>query len=103
MKVEFEEFELEELYKTPLDAIKGKRKYPLEVIKQYKKKVAVLIGIRTLEGLRPFKGLNFEYLKGVRKGQCSIRLNDQYRLIFVPTKDGGIQILLIKEISKHYE
>lgn len=103
MIVEFEAVELEELYETPLEAIKGKRKYPVEVIKQYKKKVAVLIGINVLEDLRAFRGLNFEYLKGDRKGQCSIRLNDQYRLIFVPTKDGSIQVLLIKEISKHYE
>ncbi len=103
MLVEFENDELEELYVTPLDAIRGKRKYPVEVIKQYKKKLAILIGIHSVEDLRPFKSLNFEYLKGDRKGQCSIRLNDQYRLIFVPTKDGSVQVLLIKEISKHYE
>lgn len=103
MNVEFEKFELEELYITPLDALKGKRKYSIEVINQYKKKISILISIGSLEALKPFRGLNFEYLKGDRKGQCSIRLNDQYRLIFVPTKDGNIQILLIKEISKHYE
>ncbi len=103
MIVEFDDDDLEKLYKTPLEQIKGKRKIPIEVIKQYKKKLAILIGIETIEDLKPFKGLNFEYLKGDRKGQCSIRLNDQYRLIFVPKKDGSIQVLLIKEISKHYE
>ncbi|MBC7383863.1 MAG: type II toxin-antitoxin system RelE/ParE family toxin [Bacteroidia bacterium] len=103
MIIEFENAELETLYVTPLNALKGKQKFPAEVIKQYKKKLSVLIGIKALEDLRPFKGLNFEYLKGDRKGQCSIRLNDQYRLIFVPTQDGNFQILLIKEISKYYE
>ena len=103
MKLVFEEIELEELYITPLDAIKGKQKYPVEVIKQYKKKVAILISIKNLDSLKAFRSLNFEYLKGNLKGQCSIWLNNQYRLLFVPTIEGLIQILLITEISKHYE
>ncbi len=103
MKVIFDTSELEELYVTPLAEIRGKQRYPVAVLKQYKKKIALLTGLDKLEDLKPFKGLNFEYLHGDRKGQCSVRLNDQYRLIFVPTAEGTIQVLLIKEISKHYE
>lgn len=103
MKIEFAKPELDELFQTPLDALKGKRPYPVEVIKQFKKKILILISIQSLEGLKPFRSLNFEYLKGDRKGQCSIRLNDQYRLIFLPLEDDSIQVLIIKEISKHYE
>ena len=103
MKLVFEEIELEELYIIPMDELKGKQKYPLEVIKQYKKKVAILIGIKTLDSLKAFRSLNFEYLKGNLKGQCSIRLNNQYRLLFIQTKDELIQVLLITEISKYYE
>ena len=95
--------DLEELYLTPLTAIKGKQRYPAAVLKQYKKKIALLLAIDKLEDLRPFKGLNFEYLHGDKKGQCSIRLNDQYRLIFIQLANGDVQVLLIKEISKHYE
>jgi proteic killer suppression protein len=102
MKVAFETEILETLFLTPLNELRGKQKYPVEVIKQFKKKVQFLIDINRLEQLSQQRGFNFEYLKGDRKGTCSIRLNDQYRLIFVPTSDGAIQVLLIKEISRHY-
>ena len=61
-----------------------------------------MIVISSIEQLKQFRGLNFEYLKGDRKGECSIRLNDQYRLIFEQTSDGEISIILVNEISKHY-
>lgn len=103
MKVVFESQKLDYLYVTPLQAIRGKQKYPSEVLKQYKKKIQILEALPKLDELRKMRGLNFEYLKGERKGECSIRLNDQYRLIFVPTEENTIQVLLIREISKQYE
>lgn len=36
-------------------------------------------------------------------GECSIRLNDQFRLIFEEKSENEIEIILINEISKHYE
>ncbi len=83
MKVRFDNLRLEKLFVTPLKEIKGKQAFPIEVIKQFKKRIPLLIAITELDDLRAFKGLNFEYLKGNHKGECSIRLNDQYRLIFV--------------------
>jgi len=103
MKVYFATSELMELYETPLQNLKGKQKYPHDILKQYKKKVQLLIAIPKLDSLSQFKGLNFENLKGDRKGQCSIRLNDQYRLIFVPISEKKLQIIMVNEISKHYE
>jgi len=104
MKVEFKIYELEVFYESK--TIRGKQKYPREVIKQYKKKVDLLISIDNINELRPYRGLNFEALKGDKKGKYSIRLNDQYRLIFelVKTKKSQviINIVLINEISKHY-
>ncbi len=61
------------------------------------------MNISKIEELRFFRGLNFEYLKGDRKGQCSIRLNDQFRLIFEPINENEVKLILINEISKHYE
>jgi proteic killer suppression protein len=103
MIVYFGTTELQQLYETPLEEIRGKRKFPTEVLKQYKKKVQLLIAVSNIEELRPFRGLNFEFLKGDRKGQCSIRLNDQYRLLITPMDEDTIQVVLINEISKHYE
>ena len=105
MIVQFKTKELEKLYYTLLNELKGKQKYSRGIIKQYKRKVQLLEEIKNLEELRPFKGLNFEYLKGDREGDCSIKLNDQFRLIFEPQKENSnaITIILITKISKHYE
>ena len=105
MIVQFKTKELAKLYYTLLNKLRGKQKYSREIIKQYKRKVQLLEDIKNLEELRPFKGLNFEYLKRDREGDCSIKLNDQFRLIFEPIKDNSnvIIILFITEISKHYE
>jgi proteic killer suppression protein len=103
MEVRFEDAKLEKLFVTPLKEIRGKQDYPTEVIKQFKKKVPILMAVGKLDELRALKGLNFEYLKGDRKGECSIRLNDQYRLIFVPVSENEIKVILVTEISKHYE
>ena len=103
MTVVFDNEELEFLYVTPVDVLRGKQKSPSEVIRQYQKKVRLLTIVNKLEELRNFRSLNFEYLKGNRAGYCSIRLNIQYRLLFTPIEDNKIQVLLINEISKHYE
>jgi toxin HigB-1 len=86
-----------------LDEIKGKHLFGREIIKQYKKKVQLLVGLTKVEQLRQFRGLNFEPLKGDRKDEYSIRLNDQYRLIFEMKDKYKIEIILVNEISKHYE
>lgn len=103
MEVLFDNLKLEKLYTTPLSELKGKLAYPVEVIKQFKKRIPLLMAITKLEELRALKGLNFEYLKGDRKGECSIRLNDQYRLIFEPVSENEVRVILVTEISKHYE
>jgi proteic killer suppression protein len=46
------------------------------------KKLVFLDSIRTLDSLRAWPGLKLERLKGNRKGQMSIRINDQHRTCF---------------------
>ena len=72
---------------------------------QFKKKVQILLSIESLEELSFFRSLHFEPLKGERKGEYSIRLNLQYRLIFSLEREDilVIEVLVIQEISKHYE
>lgn len=103
MIVRFETDELEKLFLVPLDELRGKQKFAKEIIKKYKERVMLLHSIKTLEELRPFRSLNFEFLKGDRKGQCSLRLNDQFRLIITPLDEETVQVILVNEISKHYE
>ncbi|VXD11234.1 type II toxin-antitoxin system RelE/ParE family toxin [Marinoscillum sp. 108] len=102
MKVAFKTKELEQLYITPLNEIRGKQKFSRDVIKQYQAKVRILTIIDNLKDLYPIRSLNFEALSGNRKGQFSIRLNKQFRLIIIEAEDELIEIEII-EISKHYE
>lgn len=51
------------------------------------KKLIFLDSIKTLESLRAWPGLKLEPLRGSRKGQWSIRINDQHRICF-RFKDG---------------
>ena len=107
MKVRFTTKELGSFYTTPLDNLKGKLPFAKDIIRQYKKKVQILISIESLDDLKQFRSLNFEALKGDRKGEYSIRLNIQYRLIFrIEMEKNGeyvIEIIVLNEISKHYE
>ena len=102
MKVFFESEDLANLYEADPDRLKGKQKIPVAVVKQYQRKVNILISVTELNELNNFRSLNFEALKGDRKGQYSIRLNKQYRLLFKLNRNGELEIIII-EISKHYE
>jgi proteic killer suppression protein len=55
---------------------------PISVIKSCRDKLVVLGAAPDTRTLRNWKSLHFEKLQGDRSSQCSIRLNDQWRLIF---------------------
>jgi proteic killer suppression protein len=48
-----------------------------------KRKLAMLDGALALDDLKCPPGNRLEKLRGNRQGQCSIRINDQYRICFV--------------------
>lgn len=105
MKIRFNSEEMEYYYTTPLSEIRGKIPVPKEILVQYKKKIQILMSIESLEELTFFRSLHFEPLKGEQKGDYSIRLNLQYRLLFYIEKDNQLvpEVLVIQKISKHYE
>ncbi len=51
--------------------------------RQARRKLLMLNAARVLEDLRVPPGNRLEALKGSRKGQHSIRINDQWRICFV--------------------
>jgi proteic killer suppression protein len=55
----------------------------LELAKQAKKKIVLLITATRLDDLRVPPGNRLEKLEGDRKGQYSIRVNDQWRICFI--------------------
>lgn len=59
------------------------RLLPRELHKKAMVRLAALGAATSTRDLAMIRGNRFEELKGDRKGQCSIRINDQYRVCFV--------------------
>jgi proteic killer suppression protein len=59
------------------------------------RKLAQLHAAQTLEFLRSPPGNSLEALKGDRKGQHSIRVNDQWRVCFVWTSAGPSEVEIV--------
>ena len=55
---------------------------PKELHKKAQVKLARLSAASSFQDLKTLPGNRFEALKGDRKGQYSIRINDQYRICF---------------------
>ncbi len=59
------------------------------------RKLAQLDAAQTLAALRAPPGNCLEALKGDRKGQHSIRINEQWRLCFVWTSAGPVDVEIV--------
>ena len=106
MTIRFEKNYLLELYQKGTTNDKKHRFQP-SVVKNYIKRIDVLIASSRIEDLFPFHSLNYEILSGDKKGISSIRINDQYRLEFIISQEGEpepiITICTIKDITNHYK
>lgn len=79
MEVEFQDDDLEKLL---FDA-DHKPKHTEDVVKMYRKRLQFIRCAPDERSFRTMKSWHFEKLKGKRKGQYSIRLNRQYRIVFL--------------------
>ena len=55
-------------------------------------------GLPTVQKVRGFKD---HVLRGNRKGQRSVYLNKKWRLIYTVSKEGQINIIIVKEVIPH--
>jgi proteic killer suppression protein len=62
--------------------LNGKSRRYAAIVAVARRKLQVLDNTRRLDDLRELAGNRLEALKGDRKGQYSIRINDQYRICF---------------------
>jgi len=75
---------------------KGARKIcPNALWKIATRKLDQIDSVTTLQELKIPPGNQLEALSGDRKGQYSIRINDQYRICFVWTDSGPDQIEIV--------
>jgi len=103
MIVKFENDYLENLFTG--DPLKGKPKYNDSVITKFKKVIIILKNVDSSIELSKFRGLNFEALKGNKKGLFSVRIDYGYRLVFRLENDlvQLTEIVIIEELSNHYK
>jgi proteic killer suppression protein len=72
---------LEELYDTGQTTDKSHRFQP-EVVEKYQERIRTMQEVPHIKALSRQRSLNLEKLKGDKKGQWSIRVDDKYRVSF---------------------
>jgi proteic killer suppression protein len=80
----------------------GATRLPVGVIKSARRKLTVLRAATDERSLRIWKSLHYERLKGNREGQRSIRLNDQYRMIFEIDEETEPPTLTVLSIEDYH-
>lgn len=65
---------------------------PENLHKKAQVKLARLGAATSVRDLQEIRGNRFEVLKGNRKGQYSIRINDQYRICFIWKNEDAMEV-----------
>ena len=68
------------------------RVLPKELHRKAQVKLARVGAATSIQDLREIKGNRFETLKADRKGQHSIRINDQYRICFRWEEENAVDV-----------
>lgn len=71
------------------------RKLPIEIQAVARRKLRMLNNARLLKDLRIPPANRLEALRGMRKGQHSIRINDQWRICFVWSNGGAEAVEIV--------
>ena len=74
------------------DSPKG---FPADLVKVARRKLRYLHAADDLSDLRSPPGNRLEALAGDRKGQHSLRINDQFRVCFVWTAEGPAEVEVV--------
>jgi toxin HigB-1 len=74
----FQDKETEKVFRR-----EASRKFTSTLQRQAQRKLVILDGAEALQDLRIPPGNRLEKLRGDRKGQYSIRINDQWRICFI--------------------
>lgn len=80
----------------------GQTRLAVAVIKSARRKLTILRAAIDDRSLRNWKSLHYEKLKGDREGTRSIRLNDQYRMVFDLDEETEPQTVTILTIEDYH-
>jgi proteic killer suppression protein len=99
VELEFEDDDLRRLYTEA--EFRLSRLGP-EITRAFRRKVQLLANTVDERDIRAMRSLRMEKLAGDRAGQYSIRLNDQFRLIFnLKTDSRGRVVIIIEVVDYH--
>lgn len=97
MKVRFQDTEIEELEKTA-----GDGGLATGVGRMFRKRMALIRAAADERDFYGLKSLHYEKLKGDRKHQRAMRLNDQWRLIVELEGDGLNRTVIVVGIDDYH-
>jgi toxin HigB-1 len=69
--------------------------FPSDLVKAARRKLRYLNAAASLGDLRAPPGNRLEALAGDRQGRHSIRINDQFRVCFVWTSEGPVEVEIV--------
>ena len=99
MELEFEDDDLRRLYTEAEFHLSG---LGPDLTRAFRKKVQLLASAVDERDIRAMRSLRMEKLAGNRTGQYSIRLNDQFRLIFrLKAGKRGRVVIIIELVDYH--
>lgn len=75
---------------------------PAGVARRFRERMQVIRDAANERELYLWKSLHVEKLKGKRRGQSSMRLNDQYRLVFEIEHEPGGNVLVVVSIEDYH-
>jgi toxin HigB-1 len=94
MAIEFKNQGTEDLF-DGIDSKAARKICPPNVASRPREKLFLIDDAESLQDLRMPPGNRLEALKGDRKGQHSIRINDQYRVCFRWTEWGARDVEIV--------
>ena len=77
-------------------------KLPLSVIRATRKKLTLLKAAPDERTLRNWKSFHYEKLKGEKKGLKSIKINDQWRMVFALNNNTNPPTVSIIDIEDYH-
>lgn len=98
MEVEFDDERLDRLEIDPLFTAG----YSQDLVRAYRRRMQQIRAFHDERDFYAVKSLHFERLKGDRGGQCSIRLNLQWRLVLEIRGEHPCKVIGIVEIVDYH-
>jgi len=102
VRFRFASQKLEDIYSSGTGFRAGVRRYGESVVRSFIQKMAIIRAVTSERERGNFKSLHYEKLKGERKHQRSIRLNDQFRLILEIEKDEQGNLIVVISIEDYH-